>query len=247
MNEKIIAMIPARYGSSRFPGKPLASVLGRPMIQWVYERTAEAKNISEVYVATDDIRIYDAVNAFGGLAIMTGECRSGSDRLYQASKKISYDIVINVQGDEPTIRSDEIDELAEAFLDRDVYMATLKKAILEPAEIKDPNIVKVVTDKFDNALLFSRYSIPYNREKCKDIKYYKHIGIYGYRRTFLKIFAGLPESTLEKTEKLEQLRVLENGYKIKVLETEYETIGVDLPEHISLVEKNLQKELGILF
>lgn len=243
MNEKIIAMIPARYQSSRFPGKPLVRILGKPMIQWVYERTARARGIAEVYVATDDIRIYDIVKEFGGLAIMTGECSCGSDRIYQAGKNISYDIMINVQGDEPTINPNEIEELIDAFSEKDVYMATLKKKITSFAEIDNSNVVKVVTNKLDNALLFSRCAIPFDRENTGNITYYKHIGIYGYRRDFLEIFVNLPKSRLEEIEKLEQLRVLENNYKIKVLETQYETIGVDIEEHISLVEQKLKEEM----
>lgn len=239
---KVIAIIPSRYASSRFPGKPLADILGKPMIQWVYEKVSSVPEISEVYVATDDERIFDTVTKFGGKAIMTGECSCGSDRVYQACEKISADIVLNIQGDEPSIKTEMIRDLISAFNDSDVQMATLKKEITPDEDVNNQNMVKVITDVNDNALYFSRSAIPYNRDGIDGVKYYKHIGVYGYTKEFLKKFVNMPQSSFEKTESLEQLRAIENGYKIRVIETKYQSIGVDLPEHIALVEEELKQE-----
>lgn len=242
MNKKIIAMIPARYQSSRFPAKPLALIKGKPMIQWVYERVSAAEGISEVYVATDDERIYDEVIRFGGKCMMTGDCACGTDRVYQASKDIDCDIVLNIQGDEPLIKVEMIQDLISAFEDESVVMATLKKRVETEREVTDPNVVKVITDHNEDAIYFSRYGIPYNRDNRADVPYFKHIGAYGYTKEFLKTYVNLPEAELENIEKLEQLRVLENGYKIRVKETKHQSIGVDLPEHIALVEEEMKKE-----
>ena len=243
-NLKIIAVIPSRYGSSRFPGKPLAMILGKPMIQWVYERIVNIDEISDAYVATDDERIYNTVIGFGGKAVMTGECSCGTDRVYQACKDIDCDIVLNIQGDEPMIKPEMVKDLISAFDDSEVKMATLKKEIFTESDINNPNIAKLITDANHDAIYFSRSTIPYNRDK-KEVKYYKHIGVYGYTKNFLKTFVNLPKSDLENSEQLEQLRVIENGYKIRVVETEYQSIGVDLPEHIKLVESEIKKELGL--
>lgn len=239
--KKVIAIIPARYQSSRFPGKPLALIAGKPMIQRVYERICMARDINRVYIATDDQRIYDAVKKFGGNVVMTGKCECGSERVFQASEFIEADIVLNIQGDEPTIKPEMVEELISAFDDPEVQMATLKKEISNVDDINNPNIVKVVTNADNDAVFFSRSVIPYNRDN-KQVKYYKHIGIYGYTKEFLKKFVDLPQSSLEKAEQLEQLRVIENGYKIRVVETQNESIGVDLPEHVQQVEKILQDE-----
>ncbi len=243
--KKIISIIPSRYASSRFPGKPLAMILGKPMIQWVYERVKSVEEISDVYVATDDQRIFDTVEGFGGKAIMTGECSCGSDRVYQACENIDCDIILNIQGDEPMIKIEMIRDLISAFEDSSVYMATLKKEITEEKDINNPNIAKLITDSENNAIYFSRSTVPYNRDNIKDIKYFKHIGVYGYTKKFLKKFVSLPQSSLEKAEQLEQLRAIENGYKIRVVETQHQSIGVDLPEHIAVVETALKNELGI--
>lgn len=237
--KKIIAVIPARYQSSRFPGKPLAMIAGKMMIERVYERVKEVPEIQEVLVATDDIRIFDVVTAFGGKAVMTGECSCGTERVYETVRDIACDIVINVQGDEPLIQKEMIQDLIITFADKDVCMATLKKKITEQDDINNPNIVKVITDKNNNALYFSRCPIPYNRNESKTI-YYKHIGIYGYTKKFLKKYVKMQRTELEKSENLEQLRVLENGFDIRVRETLYESIGVDLPEHIERVERALK-------
>ena len=182
---KIIAIIPSRYSSSRFPGKPLAKICGKPMVQWVYERVASVKEIESVYVATDDMRIYNAVKGFGGKAIMTGECSCGTDRVYQACKDMEGDIILNVQGDEPLIKPEMIRDLIAAFQDPEVQMATLKKKIANIEELENPNVVKVITDQFGDALYFSRFAIPYDRENKTPIDRYKHIGIYEKGRNII--------------------------------------------------------------
>lgn len=242
---KIVGIIPARYQSSRFPGKPLAMILGKPMIQWVYEKVKLVEEISDVYVATDDQRIFDTVASFGGKAVMTGQCACGTDRVYQACKDIDCDVVLNIQGDEPMIKTEMIRDLISAFNDPSVYMATLKKEITEQKDIDNPNIAKLITNVNNNAIYFSRSTIPYNRDGIKDVKYYKHIGVYGYTKDFLEKFVSLPQSSFEKAEQLEQLRAIENGYSIRVIETQHQSIGVDLPEHIGVIEEELQKELNL--
>lgn len=239
---KIIAVIPARYASSRFPGKPLAVINGKPMIQWVYEKVKSVEEIEDVYVATDDERIYDTVEKFGGKAVMTGQCSCGSDRVYQACENIDADIILNIQGDEPMIKTEMIRDLISAFDDSTVMMATLKKEINTEEEINNPNIAKLITDVNNDAIYFSRSTIPYNRDNRDDVKYYKHIGVYGYTKEFLKKFVSLPQSAFENAEQLEQLRAIENGYKIRVIETQHQSIGVDLPEHIQQVEEEMRKE-----
>lgn len=238
----IIAIIPARYNSTRFQGKPLADICGKPMIQWVYERVAAVVEIESVYVATDDIRIFKIVNSFGGKAIMTGECSCGTERVYQASENIEADIILNVQGDEPLIKTEMISDLIETFNDSDVQMATLKKKIVNLEELDNPNVVKVITDKLGDAIYFSRFAIPYDREKKSKIDRYKHIGIYGYKKSFLEKLCALPRASLEKAESLEQLRAIENGYKIRVKETIYQSIGVDIPYDIVRVEEQMKQE-----
>ena len=196
---RIVAVIPARYQSSRFPGKPLAMIAGKPMIERVYEKVREVPSIDEILVATDDLRIFDAVAAFGGKAVMTGECSCGTERVYEAVKNIDCDIVINVQGDEPLIQKEMIQDLISSFDDDKVYMATLKKKMVSQKDIVNPNIVKVVTDRHDNAIYFSRCPIPYNRDG-KEIAYYKHIGLYGYTKAFLSEYVKMPRTVLEESE-----------------------------------------------
>ena len=239
---KSIVIIPARYQSARFPGKPLAVIGGKPMIQRVYEQVSQAVGVNKVVVATDDERIYNIVLKFKGNSIMTGECSCGTERVYAAIKDYSCDIVINVQGDEPLIRPEMINELIAVFEDDSVEMATLCKEITETEDINNPNVVKVVRDKDDNALYFSRYPIPFNRDKRNDIRYLKHIGIYGYKKDFLKKYIQIEKTPLEMAENLEQLRVLESGHKIRVKETIYDSIGVDTPEDILKIEKELMKD-----
>lgn len=213
------------------------------MIQWVYETVAGIREISEVYVATDDSRIVETVKRFGGEAILTGAYSCGSERIAAVCKNLSCDIVLNIQGDEPMIKREMIQDLIRAFSDSTVQMATLKKRIVEKEEIENSNIAKVITDKNGDAIYFSRSTIPYNRDYRENVKYYKHIGVYGYKKAFLDQFAKLGRSSLEEAEELEQLRALENGYKIRVIETQYQSIGVDLPEHIAKVEEEMKKTL----
>ena len=243
---KIIAIIPARYASSRFPGKPLAMIKNKPMIQWVYENVNKVDVLDEVYVATDDQRIYECVKAFGGNVLMTSDKHTcGTDRIFECAQILSLedeDVVLNIQGDEPLIKKEMITDLASIFELETVYMGTLKKKIEDNEEIANPNVVKVITDINNNAIYFSRYPIPYERDGV-GVEHYKHIGVYGYKKWFLDKFSHMEKSKLEITESLEQLRVIENGYKIFVKETEWQTIGVDTKEQLICVEKELEKEV----
>lgn len=242
---KIIALIPSRYGSSRFPGKPLMLIKGKPMIQHVYEHVRCVEEISDVYVATDDNRIFDAVESFGGKALMTAQTHTcGTDRLAECAHILNLnkdDLILNIQGDEPTIRATMIRDLISCFESKDVYMGTLKKEILIKEELSNPNVVKVITDNSDNAIYFSRYCLPYERDN-KTVKHFKHIGVYGYRKWFLLQYSSMKKTSLEIAESLEQLRAIENGYKIRVKETQYQTVGVDTPEQVAQVEA-LMKEI----
>lgn len=241
---KTIAIIPSRYHSSRFPGKPLAMIAGKPMIQRVYENVSKASFLDDVYVATDDQRIYDCVVGFGGKTIMTSDKHTcGTDRLTECVKNLELDdedIVLNVQGDEPLIRPEMVADLYSTFETDDVYMGTLKKKIETDDELNNPNVVKVITDVNDNAIYFSRYCLPYERDCIKSI-HYKHVGAYGYKVWFLLKYSSMEKTLLEKSESLEQLRVIENGYKIKVKETKWNTVGVDTLEQIELVENELKR------
>ncbi len=238
---KIYAFIPARYESSRFPGKPLASIAGKPMIQRVYERATSCPELSGVYVATDDKRISDCVDGFGGNALMTKKThRSGTDRVSEAATTIGLeqgDIAINIQGDQPLFHPSVISELVMPLLDdRSIPMSTLKWEIRDESEIDDPKHVKVVTDRQEFAIYFSRSPIPFFRDHRSRQVYYKHLGFYGLRMEFLSKFPLLPKGILESAEKLEQLRALEHGFKIKVIETHFDSIEVDIPEDIKKVE-----------
>lgn len=239
--KQIIAVIPARYQSTRFPGKPLAMIAGQTMIRRVYGIVSSVSRIDSVIVATDDERILKEVQSFGGNAVITGPCECGTDRVYEAVKNMDCGIVINVQGDEPLLKPEMIEELLDSFQDGNVKMSTLRKKIVNKIDINNPNIVKVVVDEKEDAVYFSRLPIPYNRDGLEEMQYYKHIGIYGYTKEFLEMYVNLPRKILEKSESLEQLRTLEYGYKIRVKETQFDSIGVDLPEHIQKIEK----ELGI--
>lgn len=242
-----IAIIPSRYGSTRFPGKPLALIKNKSMIQWVYENVKKVENISEVYVATDDHRIFDAVTSFGGKALMTSDKHiCGTDRLAECAKILqlsSNDVVLNIQGDEPLIRKEMIEDLISCFDFSEVYMGTLKKKIEGDEELTNPNVVKVITDVNDYAIYFSRYCLPYERNE-KKTEHYKHIGVYGYTVKFLLEYSKMTKTSLEISESLEQLRVIENGLKIKVKETKYQTIGVDIPEQIKQVEALMEDNHG---
>ncbi|MFB0532769.1 MAG: 3-deoxy-manno-octulosonate cytidylyltransferase, partial [Desulfatiglandales bacterium] len=219
---KIVAFIPARFHSKRFEGKPLALIAGKPMIQHVYQRSKECPELDEVYVATDDRRIYTCVIEFGGQAIMTDESHlSGTDRIAEATEKINLedrDIVVNIQGDQPIFQPSIISDLIRPLLeDPNTPMSTLMYRIKEERELNDTNNVKVVVDKKGYALYFSRLPIPFRRDQEPEIIYYKHLGFYAYRKEFLLKFTRLSHGLLERAEKLEQLRVLEHGYEIKVV------------------------------
>ena len=252
-NNEIIAVIPARYGSTRFPGKALASIKGKPMIQWVYERTRSSRLIDRVVVATDDDRIREAVSAFGGEAVMTSVAHpTGTDRIAEVARGLACDIIVNVQGDEPLILPDMIDEaIAPLAQDPSIPMGTLGKRIEDPREAVDPNVVKVVFDKNGFALYFSRAPIPWDRDRwagksaftdlAVDSAHYKHVGLYVYRRDFLLRYAALPQTALESSEKLEQLRALEHGHRIKVVITRHESFGVDIPDDLGKILKRLEE------
>lgn len=237
-----IAIIPARYGSTRFPGKVLQEIAGKPMVQWVYERVI-ASDVDEVYIAADDEKVLTAVNQFNGKVVMTSpEHPSGTDRVWEAVSKINSDaeIIINVQGDEPMLPTQVINDLLQRMRSNsDIEMATVAVPV-QRAEVQDnPNIVKTVLDEKNFALYFSRAPIPFLRVGGKDTVNYRHWGIYAYRKDILEKIVSLPESPLEKCEKLEQLRALENGIRIYVIISNYKTIGVDTPEDLELVKKNL--------
>lgn len=248
---KFLGIIPARYASTRFPGKPLADINGKPMIQKVYEQASKA--LDQVWVATDDSRIENCVKNFGGNVIMTSpNHQSGTDRIAEAAIQINkklnedFDIVINIQGDEPFIQAEQIKSLQNCFLNPDTEIATLIKSISITDEIFDTNKVKVVTGKDKKALYFSRSPIPFLRGENKENwlnkhTFYKHIGMYAYRYKVLMKITKLTQSTLELSESLEQLRWLENGYWIQTEITEHESIGIDTPEDLERV-----KQMGLL-
>lgn len=245
---RFVAIIPARYASTRFPGKPLAKLCGKAVIQRVYEQVCNV--ISDVYVATDDERIYDAVLDFGGKAVMTrSDHKSGTDRVEEAVERIgadSFDVVINVQGDEPFIQPSQIKTVMSLFNDRDTQIGTLGKPFESMDAVKNPNSPKIVVSKKDTALYFSRSVIPFVRgvEESEWLSHYpflKHIGLYAYRTGVLREITQLPQGELEKAESLEQLRWLENGYTIKVGLTDAETVGIDTPADLERAEAFLRK------
>ena len=241
---RAVVIIPSRYGSSRFDGKPLALICGKPMVQWVYQRALASSCVESVHVATDDLRIRDAVRNFGGNVIMTGnECRSGTDRVAEAAERLklkSRDVVINIQGDQPLVDPRSFDAVVQPFIeDPTLEMSTLAFVIQDEREITDPKDVKVVFDNNGDALYFSRATIPWGREGLYGYKVYKHLGVYAYTREFLDCFRNLPPGRLEAIEKLEQLRAMEHGYTIRVAVTPYDSPEVDLPEDIARIEKKL--------
>ena len=239
----ILCVIPARYASTRLPGKPLADIAGKPMIQHVYERANQAQRPAKVLVATDHEQVYQAVTDFGGQALMTSpDHPTGTDRLAEVARACpEYELIINVQGDEPLIEPAVIDQLAAAFDDEpELVMATLA-AVMAEDEYDKPSAVKVVTKRNGHALYFSRSLIPYPRVPAAELPVYKHIGIYAYRRDFLLAYAALAPTPLERTESLEQLRALEHGYNIKVLLTDFQSVGVDTPEDLERVKHILQE------
>lgn len=234
MGSKVVAIIPARYESTRFPGKSLALIDGKPMVQHVYERTRGAVGVEHVLVATDDARIADVVRDFGGTVRMTARHHlSGTDRIAEVAADLDVDIVVNVQGDLPFLAPHMVDAAVGPMRDdRALPMATLKVAIRDAAEIANPNVVKVVTDREGYALYFSRSPLPFWREPAGDVLGYRHIGLYAYRRDFLLTFAQLAPTPLEEAERLEQLRALEWGFRIKVVETEDAGVEVDTPQDL---------------
>ena len=262
-----VVIIPARYSSTRFPGKPIVSINNKPIIQRVYENSKKSKLAKEVIVATDNQLIFDTVQEFGGKVVMTAETHaSGTDRIAEVAAKLDCDIIVNVQGDEPFIKPEMIDDVIALLDDKQAAMGTLAKAVENQEDIFDPNVVKVVFGKDGYALYFSRALIPFYRDRFiiektnteQDTKYtinassskhqeagifYKHIGIYSYRRETLLKLAKMQPVVLEQIEKLEQLRALANGFKIKVKETKIETIGIDTPEDLERAKKWLSTSL----
>jgi len=241
-----VGIIPARLGSTRFPAKVLAPILGKPMIWWVWKQAKKAKCLSEVYIATDDKKIFDAVKEFGGKPIMTSKKhKSGTDRIAEAVKRIKADIIVNIQGDEPLIRTDMLDKAVEPLLkDAGLNMSTLICKVADKKLLKDSNIVKVAVDKNGFALYFSRSVIPSLEREERFEYFFKHIGVYVYRKTFLLKYVRMKQSRLEKIEKLEQLRVLENGYRIKTVETRFDTVPVDTKKELIRVVNILKQKTG---
>ena len=250
INEKILAVIPARWASVRFPGKPIADILGKPMVQWVSEQVQKSSLVNEVVIATDDKRIYDVVIGFGGKVVMTSpNHQSGTDRVAEVAKNIECDIVVNIQGDEPLISPENIDLVIKPLLDSgELAVSTLMTAITSSSEILDPDICKVVVDDAGCALYFTRAPIPYNRNfesmdspntDNRMVLGHKHIGVYAYKKSFLLQFSNMKTSRLENIEKLEQLRILENRYSIQVVETDQNSIGVDRPSDIEKIIKKI--------
>jgi len=244
---KIVGIIPARFASTRFPGKPLAPVAGKPLIQHVVERCQKSKSLSEIIVATDDTRIWEVAQNFCRAEMTRPEHPSGSDRIAEVVERISCGAVVNIQGDEPLIEPSVIDAVANALAQNE--MSTAATRIKNPAELDNPNVVKVVVNAAGRALYFSRRTIPYLREAASGstneqlaaFAFLKHLGIYGYRRETLLRLVKFPVSPLEVAEKLEQLRALENGIQIAVVKVEHESVGVDTPEDVEWVERYLKK------
>ncbi len=258
----ITAVIPARYHSSRFPGKPIVDICGKPMVQHVYERAKSSSLVAEVIVATDDARIADVVRKFGGKVVMTSpDHRTGTERVAEVARGIEAEIIANIQGDEPLIRGEIIDEAIRPLIsDKTIQISTLKSPITRISDWFNPNVVKVVTDREGFALYFSRSPIPFFQDKrgrdgrvsFLELEHgddsfpvgflYRHIGLYVYRRSFLLSISKIDPTPLEGSEGLEQLRILENGYRIKVIPIDYHPVGVDTPEDLREVRQKLAKE-----
>ncbi|MBR1644452.1 MAG: 3-deoxy-manno-octulosonate cytidylyltransferase [Bacteroidales bacterium] len=249
---KVVAIIPARYASTRFPGKPLALLRGKPMVQHVVERASAMECLDSVVVATDDVRIYDTVTACGGRVLMTDSSHpNGTSRCAEALRQLQamgeqYDVVVNIQGDEPRVAEQQIETLVRAFENEAVQIATLKKRIGSLAELQSPNVVKVVTSLEGDALYFSRFPIPYFRGVAEPLwmeqtPYFKHVGVYAFRADVLPALVALSSGLLERAESLEQLRWLEHGYRIAVRETMVESFSVDTPADLEKL-KNLTQQ-----
>jgi 3-deoxy-manno-octulosonate cytidylyltransferase (CMP-KDO synthetase) len=239
---KILGVIPARFASSRFPGKVLAQIASKTMLQHVYERANMATYLTSTIIATDDQRVYDAARSFGARVRMTrSDHLSGTDRVAEVASAEDAEIIVNIQGDEPLIDPAAIDaSILPMVHEPGVVMCTLKKKIEDPREAGDPNVVKVVTNREGEAVYFSRCPIPYDRDRAGPIAgtpHFKHIGLYVYERNFLLGYSALPVGPLERAERLEQLRALENGFRIRVVETEYDSLGVDTPEDLERVSR----------
>ena len=245
---QVVGVIPARYGSTRLKGKVLLDLCGKPLIQHVWEGASKAKTLDIVLIATDDEKVKQVCEGFGAKVVLTSPaCQSGSDRISQAVKNIPAAIVLNIQGDEPLMSPSAIDDLVKGILnEKDAPVATLVRKITKKKDIESPSVVKAVIDNKGFALYFSRATIPFDRDQRskKPKVYYKHLGIYAYRKSFLMDFNNLPASKLEQTEKLEQLRILEAGYKIKVIETDQDSIGVDTKEDLLKVKRILEAKDG---
>jgi 3-deoxy-manno-octulosonate cytidylyltransferase (CMP-KDO synthetase) len=246
----VVAIIPARYGSTRFPAKMIKDLCGKPLVLHTYERCCEAETIGRAIIAVDDPRVEEALKPYGVPVMMTRpDHASGTDRIAEVAERLETELIVNVQGDEVMISPRVIDQVAGALMDKpEAVMATARHRLPDPAKYNNPNNVKVVCDQEGMALYFSRSPIPHVRDEADraagHLEHWLHIGIYGFRRDFLLTYAGLPQTTLEKLEKLEQLRVIENGYKIAVVDTEYESIGVDTPEDFEAVRAMLEGRQG---
>lgn len=242
----VIGVIPARYSSTRLAGKVLADIMGKPMLQHVWERAKLSRMLDDLIIACDDEVIRKVAIEFGAKAVMTSrEHTCGTDRISEVVNPLDVKIIVNIQGDEPLIHPMMIDSVARALLEnRSLNMATVMKRITDTAQVSDPNVVKVVVDKDNFALYFSRAPIPYLAagSQMDQVTYYKHIGLYAYTKDFLFTYKNLPVSNLEKAEKLEQLRVLAEGFRIKVIETKFDTVGVDTPEDLERAKDRIQKE-----
>jgi 3-deoxy-manno-octulosonate cytidylyltransferase (CMP-KDO synthetase) len=243
---RILGVIPARYASARFPGKSLAPIAGKTMLQHVWERASQARYLTSLVIATDDERIRAAAQSFSARVVMTrSDHASGTDRVAEAASASNASLVVNIQGDEPAMDPNAIDIAILGLIDNpDAPMATLKKRIERPADVSDPNVVKVVTDSQGMAIYFSRSPIPFVRETGEPAALFKHIGLYVYHREFLMQYPDLPAGPLERVERLEQLRAIENGFKIHVGETEYDSIGVDTPEDLQRVSDLFEKTMA---
>ncbi|MDR0676861.1 MAG: 3-deoxy-manno-octulosonate cytidylyltransferase [Elusimicrobiota bacterium] len=240
---KVIGFIPSRYGSTRFLAKSLAKIDGKTMIEMVYSNVKSSKKLDDLIVLTDDERIARVVANFNGKFEMTDKnCNSGIDRIISVLDKFDCDIVVNIQGDEPLANAEDIDKLLPLFKDETINVTTLVRKINEKNFIEDPNIVKVVLDGENNGIYFSRATIPFNRDNVEKITYYQHIGIYAYRKKVLKKFVEMKSRNLENIEKLEQLRFLENGYKIKTVETQNIYMSVDTKDDLESVQKFILKQ-----
>ena len=240
---EVIGVIPARLESSRLKRKLLRDISGKPLIQWTWENAKRAHSLDKLIVACDNAEIESVVRNFGGEAVLTlPDHNSGTDRIAEAVKNIDTKVVVNIQADEPLVHPSVINALSTAILESDnVVMATVKKKIDDAREAADNNIVKVITDKYNFAIYFSRYPLPFKRQDSTDNIYFKHIGVYAYTKSFLYTFTKLPYSYLEHSEKLEQLRAIEAGYKIKVIETKFDSVGVDTEDDLRKMKTIISK------